>query len=315
MPIQEVRGTKICLHLRNGFQLAPDRKEPKFVVALIGPNGNLGQALKRNLEKYDFLVLPILRVGSNDSKFFCLPHETICTSGIKPNLIVNTSNFYSPKMSAENENEMFDSIVGVAKAISIKNLEWRIPIVTFSSYFQFAPIENKPWSLYSFMKDQAYELLNASSAGLGVDHWDFTLHDTYGGVDRGKFFDKLLRAINFSEATDATLGEQEINLTHVDDVGSNLALVFKKYFENSQDNLAGRYQIKHATTYTLRSLTKLAEDLLGRELPINWGALPYRDREVFDLWEIDLPFIKDFSHSHNLEEYFSNLNIQKELKS
>jgi nucleoside-diphosphate-sugar epimerase len=287
--------------------LTSDDNELKNTVALIGANGNLGQALKRNLERFDFTVLSVLRPGSAGADAICVPHETILGSRMKPNLVINASNFYAPSITGERQTEMYDSIVGVAKAIAIKNAEWRVPIVSFSSYFQFAPSELKPWSLYSELKDEAFDLLALSTSDLNVKHWDFTLYDTYGGTDRDKFLDKLVRVIRNSEAMDATLGQQEINLTHIEDIGRNLALFFRAHLDGSFSVAARRYQIKHPITHSLRSLANLAENSLAKKLPISWGALPYRDKEVFKLWEIDLPIVEGFSHYFKLEEYFSSL--------
>lgn len=283
------------------------KNKKREIVALIGASGNLGQALKRNLEGFDFEVLPIFRPETPNAKFFCIPYQTIITSGIKPNLIINASNFYSPSASVENINRMHDSIVGVAKSIANANVEWRVPVVSFSSYFQFAPLNSKPWSIYSQLKDEAFALLAESSTSLKQNHWDFMLYDTYGGIYRGKFLDKLSDIIRFSGAMDATLGEQEINLTHIEDIARNVASLLRMYFDGSLISSTRRFQIKHPITYSLKSLACLAEVTLGRRLPINWGVIPYREKEVFKLWEVDLPMFEGFTHRYELNEYFASL--------
>ena len=239
--------------------MAPYENKNREIVALIGPSGNLGQALKRNLEEFDFKVLPIFRPESPNAKYFCIPYQTIMTSGIKPNLIVNASNFYSPSASVENVSRMHDSIVGVAKSIANANVDWRVPVVSFSSYFQFAPLNSKPWSLYSQLKDEAFAILAESSTSLKQN------------------------------------------------IARNVATMLRMYFGGSLSSSTRRFQIKHPTTYSLKSLACLAEVTLGRRLPINWGVVPYREKEVFKLWEVDLPMLEGFTHRYELNEYFASL--------
>ena len=49
-------------------------------------------------------------------------------------------------------------------------------------------------------------------------------------------------------------------------------------------DLCGSYVVSSGKTVTLRELVRRYEKLIGKKLLIDWGARPYREREVMHPW-------------------------------
>lgn len=138
---------------------------------------------------------------------------------------------------------------------------------------------------------------------------DFVLYDNYGGVHRNKFVDLLEDSLLNQKKFDCTNGEQVLNLTHVADLAK--ALIVEVDNMNSRKiNDIRTFQLKSKFTATLRELARIAENASGRKVQINWGAIPYRSREVFQIWEtgFDAPsyWNPKVEFATYFEEKFSN---------
>jgi len=111
------------------------------------------------------------------------------------------------------------------------------------------------------------------------------LFDTYGPRDpRKKLFNLLRGASDTGQALMLSPGEQLIDLVYIDDVVdvfvSGTAYLFKGI-----DPAVGSYAVSSGNPVSLRSIVDTYCSVTGREIDVQWGGRPYRDREVMVPWE------------------------------
>ncbi len=256
------------------------------VVGLLGATGNLGSSFAREFRSLTKWPLEIIGRPAKLAKNFNITEDGLIqsSSGKFPDLIINLSNFYIPNPNFEQDREMHKIILGVADAISNTIDEAGCSVISASTYFQYCPIELRPWSRYSALKTESKMLIQSAATRRGANFTDFVLYDNYGGSNRNKFVDLLEQSLLNGLEIDCTDGQQVLNLTHVSDLA--LALV-SEVIELSQAKNAGlhTYELRSDFTVSLRELVLKAELASGRQAIVNWGAIPYRDREVFELWQ------------------------------
>lgn len=260
--------------------------EENAVVGLLGATGNLGSTFAREFRALTKWHLEIIGRPAKLSKNFNITEDGLIqsNSGKFPDLIINLSNFYVPNPNYEQDREMHKTILGVADAISNTIDEAGCSVISASTYFQYCPIELRPWSNYSALKMESKMVIESAATSRGVNFTDFVLYDNYGGLNRNKFVDLLEQSLLNGFEIDCTDGQQVLNLTHV----SDLALAFVlEVIELSQTKHTGlhTYELKSDFTVSLRELVLRAELASGRRANVNWGAIPYREREVFHLWQ------------------------------
>ena len=82
----------------------------------------------------------------------------------------------------------------------------------------------------------------------------------------------------------ATFGESQINLTHISDIVAGVVGLAKELVQ-ADLGWSRSYQLKSSNTFSLRQLDALISDSLEVATNVNWGALRYRDKEVFKMWD------------------------------
>jgi dTDP-4-dehydrorhamnose reductase len=248
-------------------------------ILVIGAGGNLGSEFCAKYKN----SLKIYTASANSAKIADLsvvPFEGIFGNSKNDiDLILNFANSYYPSPSPIEEMLMKNAIVGVAEAITAFSRPREIPIISFATYFQFAPEQLQPWSEYSILKNIASEIYRDSNSP-----WmEIVLRDNYGGRRQDKFFDRVLSANLSGNSLDATEGFSLVNLIHTKDI---IAFVRQAIFElrSEATDFKIRYELKNQKSITLRKLVELVDVNRNHPTRINWGALPYRDREVFEDW-------------------------------
>ena len=139
-----------------------------------------------------------------------------------------------------------------------------------------------PVNLYAATKQAFEDIVSYYVEAGGLHAVTLRLHDTYGPHDRRR---KLVRLLLDCLRTGAPLslspGEQVIDLVHVDDVCR--ALLHGARLVQQQSG-ASVYGISGGERRTLREVAATLEEAAGQKLPLQFGALPYRTREVMEPW-------------------------------
>ena len=72
-----------------------------------------------------------------------------------------------------------------------------------------------------------------------------------------------------------------MSLLYIDDVVDALRLLLERLRAGELPG-GNKFKIEPEVRYTLRELAARFEAASGRKLGIEWGALPYREREIMD---------------------------------
>ena len=166
---------------------------------------------------------------------------------------------------------------------------------------------HNPVNLYAATK-QAFEDAMRFYASVGqLRCATMKLTDTYGpGDTRPKLLSRWKSLSKTGEVLAMSAGEQVIDLLHVDDVVQaifKLITVLERSDIDFQD-----FVISSQREITLRELAILVERCAGVYLNIQWGARPYRAREVMRPTFIGQPipgWIPQISLEKGIQSYFN----------
>jgi nucleoside-diphosphate-sugar epimerase len=169
----------------------------------------------------------------------------------------------------------------------------RCPVVYTSTYWQHhGGAAYSPTSLYAAMKQAAMDVLRYYNECEGVPVLALSLYNTYGpGEPAHRITTLLVRSAIDGTPLALSPGEQLIDLLHVDDVVDALTVAAERFPADRGADDAG-WQAWCARSAAPLSLVRLAEvvaDVVGRPPAAEFGARPYRPREMFELWEVEPP--------------------------
>jgi len=157
-------------------------------------------------------------------------------------------------------------------------------ITTGTAWQHFGGNGLRAANLYAATKQAADDLLgyyaDAGKAIIASLH----LTDTYGPEDpRPKLF-RLLRQHSASgEPLAMTAGEQEIDLLYVDDA-VDAFIAMADHLLAGRQSVFSVYGTASGQIRTVRQVVELWQQTTGLPLTVNWGAIPYRQREVMTVW-------------------------------
>lgn len=270
-------------------------------ILLIGKTGNLGFEINRYFEEKNYEVYAAVRNPIGPYEFLIKPNEPInLPKNLKIDLIINAANRYFVNPKPEEVLQMNESIIGIAKSIYLSDLS--CPIVYFSSYLQYLPDEMQPWSDYTIIKSEATTIFNSYGIDRRTVTLEVVLYDNYGGKRKDKFFDLAIESAMKQTNLKATKGEAVVNLTHVFDIVKSLESYITSDLFNSINNKNLSYSIYSADVHSLKNLVALIEEVLKARVPVTWGAIPYRKKEVFEFYK-SKPLLPSFLQENILKEY------------
>lgn len=153
-------------------------------------------------------------------------------------------------------------------------------INTGTSWQNYQSQSYTPVNLYAATKE-AFEKL----ALFYIDAYDFNmttlrLFDTYGPNDkRKKLFYLLRETAKSGTVLKMSPGHQIINVVYGMDVAEAFLIAGEQLLETKfpKNNV---YGISATRLLTLRELVSSYSEVTKREVSVDWGALPYRSREV-----------------------------------
>ncbi|RJO59339.1 NAD(P)-dependent oxidoreductase [Candidatus Parcubacteria bacterium] len=182
-----------------------------------------------------------------------------------------------------NSNVLFSTLLLEAAVKS--NVPWFINTGTFWQHYQNA--EFSPVNLYAATKQAFEDIAKYYFETSEINFVTLKLSDTFGPNDtRPKIFNLWLKISKTQEALEMSPGEQIIDISYIDNVIDGYMRLVELLSQDKKKQLKGRsFAIKSAERTTLKELSIIFEEVTGRKLNINWGARPYRPREVMLPWE------------------------------
>jgi len=272
---------------------------PVRPVALVtGASGFIGGHLVRRLVQQGWTVHVISRPNAqmpNAPEFAqvvrhaydgSIASAIICMEQARPDVVFHLASLFLAQHDSKDVDALIQSnlLFGTQLLDAMRVNQIRCMVNTGTSWQHFNNQDYNPVCLYAATK-QAFEALLTYY----VEACDFKvitlkLFDTYGPDDYRAKLIKLLHEAAFSgEPLNMSAGEQRIDLVHVDDVVDAYMIAARQLMQNDALPYAC-YGLSNENLVSLRELVTIMQKALGRKITVNWGARPYRPREVMQPW-------------------------------
>ena len=293
-----------------------------------GATGFVGAHLCRALLAAGWRVSAILRPTSDPARLPSGVHgEPV--GGSTPDLVTAvrqtgpTAVFHLASLFlAEHRDTDVESLVAANVLLTTQVLEAMAAtgvqvLVNTGTYWQFDPEGGyRPTNLYAATKQAAGAVVDYYVAAHRIRACTLHLFDVYGPEDpRRKLVPRLLGLAARGGRLAMSPGEQLLDLVHIDDVTRAYLHAAQRLAATGAGPEAGprtgftatppaapdpgqgpgqeqgqeHFAVSGGTPLSLRELVATVERVSGRRLDIDWGARPYREREVMVPWATGTP--------------------------
>lgn len=159
---------------------------------------------------------------------------------------------------------------------------------TGTSWQHFNTDCERPSCLYAATKRAFQDIVEFYCDAYGFRAVTLKLFDTYGPGDlRRKLFKILRDAARAGEPLSMSAGEQQIDLVYVDDVVEAFRIAEAR-LASETTTAHEMFGVSSGKPVPLREIVELYKKVFAQDpkfsLKINWGARPYRRREVMVNW-------------------------------
>lgn len=268
-------------------------------IALItGATGFVGSHLTKRLISEGWQVYILTREKSHLSKMLegtqavTLVHDGSsqgiidCVSSAKPTVVFHLASLFISEHASKDIESLIESNIlfgtQLLEAMSVN--EVKKIINTGTSWQNFNNEEYNPVCLYAATKQAFEAILEYYIQACDMKAVTLKLFDTYGPEDhRQKLFSLLNKVAKTGELLDMSMGEQLIDLVYIDDVVEAYIVAAQLLIDN-ESLQHEKYVVSSGHNLSLREVVELYIRTTGKNISVNWGARPYRSREVMNPW-------------------------------
>ena len=266
---------------------------------MTGATGFVGSHLARRLVNDACKVHVILRPSSKtnilknlENKITIHIHDETTekmisiVKKVKPDIVFHLASFSQYKHKSEDITQLVMSniLVGnqLVEAMVRNGVKY---LINTGTYWQHFRNENyNPICLYAATKKAFEDILQFYIETTDLRIITLKLFDTYGPMDpRPKIFSQLNDAIKKGKCLNMTLGDQLIDIVHVDDVVEAYLIAANRILADNGFKYQ-EYAISSGQQIPLKDLVETYLSTLRKDVNINWGGREYRDREVMKPW-------------------------------
>lgn len=272
-------------------------------VLITGVSGFIGSHLARRLLREGRQVHAVIRPSTQldllrDVAGDLHLHRTDGTTadlterlaGIEPAVVFHLASLFLASHQAADVGRLVESNVGfgaqLAEVMTVDRptgtpLPGFVNVGTAWQHYDSATYH--PVALYAATKQAFQDILYFYHTARGLPVVNLKFFDTYGpGDPRRKVLAVLRGAAVTGQRIGMTGGDQFIDLVHVDDVVEALLVAGERVrhpparFES--------FAVSSGHPISIRELAAAVGGAAGRPLDIEWGAMPYREREMMTPW-------------------------------
>ena len=263
-----------------------------------GATGFVGNHLVRQLLGANWQVHVIVRPESNRSSLVSAnglrvhEHNASMVSMLsilaesQPDVVFHVASLFLSEHQPSDIDRLVQSniLFGTQLVEAMAQVGASALVNTGSAWQHYQSCEYSPVNLYAATK-QAFEmLLQYYMEVQNLRVITLELPDTYGPNDpRPKLLNLLRAAAENGKPLLMSEGMQEIDLVHVTDI-SRAYLCAANRLLNLDVTGHEKFSITSGVFISLRELVSICEQVWATKLEINWGARPYRKREVMKCW-------------------------------
>ena len=265
-------------------------------ILMTGATGFVGSRASRGLVDDGHVVFALIRAGSDrgrlDRRIAVVEHdgqtETLARSieNVAPDVCVHcAARFVAVHQTADVDALIESNLNFGAQLLEALGRAGTRRFVTFGTAWQhFHTDDYQPVSLYAATKQAFRDLAQYYIDAQGWQAIELQLSDTYGpGDTRGKVIALLVNAARDGRRLAMSPGEQIVNFVHIDDVVQAVRIAIAR----TEELAPGAFEsvsLRGEENLTLRSFAALVAEIAGLPVDIDWGARPYRPREVMQPW-------------------------------
>jgi len=262
-------------------------------VLVTGASGFLGGELVRRLVADGAQVSIVVRAGSRlDHLADLLPRVDVCFHDgstqqlialmrkVAPDVVCHLASCFIAEHQSDQVDNLIDSNLRFpTQLLEAMTMAGCLRLVnTGTSWQHFETPAYRPVNLYAATKQAFEDMLSYYADARNLSSITLKLYDTYGpGDQRRKLLRLLMDAPNVRKALDMSPGEQRVDLVHSTDVVEAFVVACRRLL-GEQAVLRESYLVS-GEALTLRELVLLLSQV-GVKVKVNWGARPYRVREV-----------------------------------
>jgi len=209
-----------------------------------------------------------------------------CVMQAKPEIVFHLASIFIAQHDAKDIDALVQSnlLFGTQLLDAMRINNARYLVNTGTSWQHYNNEDYNPVCLYAATKQAFEAILEYYVQACDFRVINLKLFDTYGANDRRpKLMNQLKEKILIGSSLDMSPGEQLIDFVHIDDV-------VNAYFVAAQRLLTGNvlkkesYGISSRHPVSLKELIRIIQKGIKKNIDINWGAKPYRFREVMMPW-------------------------------
>jgi len=268
-------------------------------VCLTGATGFIGGNLLEFLLNKEVNLILVLRNKSAEAKikkeyliktktcFYENNLDNLITffNNEKPDVIIHLASLFLSNHTKNNISDLLKSNikfgVDLLEAAKMENVPHFIN--TSTSWEHYNDEDYDPVNLYAATKKAFESILIFYVKSYNINAITLKLFDTYGLNDnRNKLINFLIKNIGNENEIKLTPGDQKISLVHVNDV-------CEAYYQTL--NLIKKSKLDHKVYYldanehfSIKEIVEVIENVLNVKLKINWGGIPYSNRQVMNVY-------------------------------
>jgi nucleoside-diphosphate-sugar epimerase len=201
-----------------------------------------------------------------------------------PALVFHVASLFLAQHEPEDIARLMESNLSFPTQLleAMSRLRIRQLINTGTSWQHYQNHTYNPVNLYAATKQAFETLLTYYLEAHSFQAITLNLFDTYGpGDTRPKIFSLLRRAARTGEPLRMSPGEQLLDLVYIDDVLDSYLLAMTRMSFLAK---AKCYAVSNSARISVREIVRIYGETVGRTVPVEWGCLPYRAREVMAPW-------------------------------
>ena len=265
-------------------------------IFLTGATGFIGRHLLHSLKSehtVHILVRPYTNLSEFDAEHIFVFNDNILelSDYLVSNRIdgiVHLASLYISQHKAEEIRSLCLSNIylgtAILEAAKVAKIKWFLNTGTIWQHYISDSLEYCPVNLYAASKQAFMDMAKYYIETTDIRFCTLKLCDTYGpGDTRRKIFALFEQIALSGETLDMSLGNQKMDIIHIDDVVSGFSCLIELL--DSNELIKDEYVLSSGERHTLKELATLYEKINGVELHINWGGRSYREREVMEPWK------------------------------
>lgn len=264
---------------------------------LTGSTGFVGQNLMKHLRQQGWDVETIGREDSPadmDSKM----------SQFKPDVVIHLATlFIAEHKTADIPNLIQSNLTFGTQVVDAMARNGVLNFINTGTLWQYYEGDRfTPSSLYSATKSAFEDVLRFFGSAYNLQVINLMLSDTYGPKDpRGKLLSKLISMAGTSESLQLSPGDQLLEWTFIEDIVKGFEVAAKRLTGKQETQKFAHYTLTSGETVSLKDTVKICEGVLGKKINIEFGAKPYRKREIMAPSKLD-PVLPGWSAQVSLRQ-------------